>query len=48
VGAQRCLAAAAAAARVPARGGRTDGKVWLGMVLRVLGNKLGRLADSES
>jgi hypothetical protein len=39
---------AAAAARVPATGGRTDGKLWLGKVLQVLGNKLGRLAGGES
>jgi hypothetical protein len=47
VGARRWPVAAAAAARVPARGGRTDGKVRLGKVLRVLGNTLGRLAGGE-
>jgi hypothetical protein len=31
-----------------ARGGRTGGNVWLGKVLRVLGNKLERLAVGES
>jgi hypothetical protein len=47
VGARRWLAAAAAAARVSAKGGRTDGKVRLGNVLRVLGNTLERLAGGE-
>jgi hypothetical protein len=48
VGAWRRPAAAAAAARAPARGGRTGGNVRLGKVLRILGNKLGRLAGDES
>jgi hypothetical protein len=48
VGARRRPAAAAAAARAPARGGCTGGIVRLGKVLLVLGNKLGRLADGES
>jgi hypothetical protein len=48
VGARRRPAAAAAEAQVPARGGRTGGNVRLGKVLRVLGNKLGRLAGGES
>jgi hypothetical protein len=47
VGTRRWSAAAAAAARVSARGGRTDGKVRLGKVLRVLGNMLERLAGGE-
>jgi hypothetical protein len=33
---------------VPARGGRTDGNVWLGEVLRVLGKRVGWLAGGES
>jgi hypothetical protein len=48
VGARRRLAAAAATARAPVRGGRMGGNVRRGKVLRVLGNKLGRLADGES
>jgi hypothetical protein len=48
VGARRRAAAAATAARAPARGGRTGGNVRLGKVLRVLWNKLGRLAGGES
>jgi hypothetical protein len=48
VGSRRWPAVAAAAARAPARGGRTGGNVRLGKVLRVLGNKLGRLVGGES
>jgi hypothetical protein len=48
VGARRRPAAAAAAARAPVWGGRTGVNVRLGKVLRVLGNKLGRLAGDES
>jgi hypothetical protein len=48
VGARQWPAAAAAAAQASARGGRTGGNVQLGKVLRVLGNKSGRLAGGES